>query len=146
MDNRGDIALAIIFVVVALTLLRTSGASVDFYEDGTALGQRTGHNLVSGAGINITGTDAPANSRVNITVSAIDNAASGSATVSSGNLFVMVTHGLGSTPDRVQLTPTTDPADAAWYVSSKGASQFAITLVATHSSDITFDWRASKEE
>ena len=145
MDNRGYIALAIIFVVVALTLLRSSNVGlVDFYDDGTVIGQRSGQNLISGDGITITGVDDPTNSRVNVTVATTAN--SGSATVTSGNLFETVTHNLGSTPARVHLTATTDPGDAGWYVSTKGATQFTITLVAVHGSNITFDWRASKEE
>ncbi len=145
MDNRGYIALAIIFVVVALTLLRSTNVGlVDFYDDGTQIGQRSGLNLVSGAGIVVTGADDPTNSRVNVTLTT--DAASGSATVTAGDTTVNVTHGLGTTPARVQLTPTASWVGTTWYVSAKGATTFTITLSASIGTNITFDWRASAEE
>ena len=144
MRETGLIAIAVIFVVIAFAIFPSKNTEVaDFYDASTHLAQRSGLNLIGGDGITVTGVDDATNNRVNMTIATTE--ASGTATVTASNLFVMVTHGLGSTPDRVLLTPTTDPADAAWYVSAKNATQFAITLVAVHSSDITFDWLAIKE-
>lgn len=145
MDNRGYIALAIIFIVVALTLLRSSNIGlIDFYDDGTTIAQRSGLNLVSGDGILVSGADDPTNSRVNITVSTY--AETGTATVTAGQTSVEVTHGLSTTPDRVLLTPTTDWQSTTWYVSAKTATTFTITLSSSIGSNVVFDWRASKEE
>lgn len=145
MDNRGYIALAIIFIVVAMTLLRSSNVGlIDFYDDGVTIGQRSGLNVLSGDGIVVSGADDPTNSRVNITLST--NAASGTATVTGGQTTVNVTHGFGSTPDRVLISPTTDWQTTTWYVSAKGATTFTITLSSSVVADVTFDWRASKDE
>jgi len=144
-SNRTYIALALIFVVIALTLLRSSNVGlVDYYDDGTHTAQRSGLNIISGDGIDISSVNDAANSRVNLTVKT--TAATGTATLVAGQTFVMVTHGLGFAPDRVLVTPTNDWAGATWYVSSKNSTQFAITLAAVHGTNITFDWRASKDE
>ncbi|MHA1286991.1 MAG: right-handed parallel beta-helix repeat-containing protein [Candidatus Thorarchaeota archaeon] len=67
---------------------------------------------------------------------------SGTATITSGNTSVDVTHGLADTPTRVQLTPTTDTAGKRYWVSAKGSTTFTITIDSSHTADISFDWRA----
>jgi parallel beta-helix repeat protein len=67
---------------------------------------------------------------------------SGTATITAGQTSVNVTHGLAAMPTRVQLTPTTDTAGKRYWISAKGATTFTITIDSTHTSDITFDWRA----
>jgi hypothetical protein len=67
---------------------------------------------------------------------------SGTATVVATNTSVVVTHGLTTTPTRVQLTPTTDTGGKRYWVSAKGATTFTITIDSALGTDITFDWRA----
>lgn len=71
---------------------------------------------------------------------------SGTATVTAGTTSVNVTHGLATTPTRVILTPTTDTGGKRYWVSAKGATTFTITIDSTHTSDISFDWRAQVGE
>ena len=71
---------------------------------------------------------------------------SGTTTVTTGQTTVDVTHSLGTTPTRIQLTPTTDTAGKRYWVSAKGATTFTITIDSTHTSDILFDWRAVVSE
>ena len=47
-DNKGVIALAIVFVVVALLLVRNTNEVVDWYVDSTHVGQRTGGDFIGG--------------------------------------------------------------------------------------------------
>ena len=144
-NNRTYIALAVIFVVIALTLLRSSNVGlVDFYDDGTQVAQRSGLNLISGDGITVTGADDSTNSRVNVTIET--SAASGTGTVSSSSTTVNVTHALGVTPSRVLITPGTDWTGTVWWVSAKTSTTFTVTINPAIGSDFTFDWRASKEE
>ncbi len=67
---------------------------------------------------------------------------SGASTITAGQTSVDVTHGLATTPTRVQFTPTTDTAGKRYWISAKGATTFTITIDSTHTSDIFFDWRA----
>jgi len=67
---------------------------------------------------------------------------SGTATITAEQTSVDVTHSLVATPTRIQLTPTTDTAGKRYWISVKGATTFTITIDSTHTSDISFDWRA----
>jgi len=67
---------------------------------------------------------------------------SGTATITSGNTSVDVTHELADTPTRVYLTPTTDTAGKRYWVSAKGSTTFTITIDSSHTADISFDWKA----
>jgi len=67
---------------------------------------------------------------------------SGTATITTGDTSVDVTHGLAATPNRVYLTPTTDTAGKRYWVSAKGTTTFTITIDSTHTADISFDWKA----
>lgn len=71
---------------------------------------------------------------------------SGEVTITAGKTSVNVTHGLATTPTRVQITPTTDTFGKRFWVSVKNPSTFTITLDSAHTSDIFFDWRATVGE
>lgn len=67
---------------------------------------------------------------------------SNTSTLTAGQTSVTVTHGLATTPTRVQLTPTTDTGGKRYWISAKGVTTFTITIDSANASDITFDWRA----
>ena len=67
---------------------------------------------------------------------------SGTSTIATDATSIVVTHGLAATPTRVQLTPTTDTAGKRYWISAKTATTFTITIDTSHTSDISFDWRA----
>ena len=71
---------------------------------------------------------------------------SGTSTITAAQTSIDVTHSLVSTPSRIQLTPTTDTAGKRYWISAKGATTFTITIDSTHTSDISFDWRAAVGE
>lgn len=66
----------------------------------------------------------------------------GTATITTGQTSVNVTHGLAAAPTRVQLTPTTATAGKQYYVSAKATSTFTITIDSAAEADISFDWQA----
>lgn len=65
----------------------------------------------------------------------------GTATVTSGNTSVVVTHNLGITPAAVIVTAAGDPAGRVW-VSAVGASTFTINTSAAVAADTVFYFRA----
>lgn len=67
---------------------------------------------------------------------------SDSATLSAGDTYVDVTHGLGGTPSRVQLTPTSNLGGRTFWISDKGATTFRINISSSDLEDHTFDWEA----
>jgi len=68
---------------------------------------------------------------------------SGTATVANGQTTVTVTHGLATTPTRVQVTPTLLSNAASFWVTAKGATTFVINVNADPGAGTaTFDWRA----
>ncbi|MDD3006590.1 MAG: right-handed parallel beta-helix repeat-containing protein [Candidatus Pacebacteria bacterium] len=67
---------------------------------------------------------------------------SGTSTIATGQTSITVTHGLATTPTRVQLTPSTLTDGKDYYISAKTATTFTITIDSVHTSDISFDWRA----
>ena len=72
------------------------------------------------------------------------SANSGSGEVVSTAIQATVSHGLGTTPMRVQITPTAAWGSAAkFYVSTKGTSSFTVDVDAAPGTSLTFDWRAS---
>lgn len=144
-DNKGVTALAIVFVVVALLLLRNTNEVVDWYADSVHIGQRTGGNVIGGDGITVTATDDPTNNRVNYTVKETDIRVYGTATLLAGQTSVTVTHGAGVTPERVFLTPITDTLDLSWWVDTITATQFTIRVNLASTPDIKFDWQAHKK-
>lgn len=71
--------------------------------------------------------------------------AHGSASITSGNTTVVVTHGLSQTPtiDQISLTLQTSPGSAASYwVSTVTSTQFTINVNANPAQTVTFSWRA----
>lgn len=64
----------------------------------------------------------------------------GSSTITSGNFNVVITHGLGSTNYKAQVTPTVDPG-GRWWVSAKTATQFTINIITVAPvGGVSFDW------
>lgn len=103
-------------------------------------------NNVSGA-IGLVG-----GSVLNSTVKALRNRgftteSSGTATVTTGNTSVSVSHGLGTTPalSDIRVTPTNDLGNAAkFWISNAGASTFDINVnVDPGASTATFSWSAA---
>lgn len=146
MRQPGWLALAVIAVVLVVGLLADRATTVVTLGEQGVAGQRGDVRLVEGSNITITQDNAASTITVATTA-----AKSGSATITAGGTSVAVTHGLGTTPTRVFLTPTTDWGLAAdpflrrWWVSAKGATTFTITISTAHGSDISFDWRAQAE-
>lgn len=70
----------------------------------------------------------------------------GAATVAANASSVAVTHGLGTTPTRVELCCTAPGTASYWWVNAKGATTFVINLNATPATAATFDWRAAAAE
>lgn len=64
------------------------------------------------------------------------------ATITAGNTYVDVTHGLASTPTRVRITPTTNLGTRSFWVDTKGAATFRININSSDVIDHTFDWEA----
>jgi hypothetical protein len=65
---------------------------------------------------------------------------SGSATISAASTSVTVTHGHGSTPDVVIVTPTSNLEGRSFWTSSVGATTFIINIDSSSLTDYTFDW------
>jgi len=68
----------------------------------------------------------------------------GTATITTGQTTVEVTHGLAAAPTRVIISPTTATGGRDFYVSAKGATTFTITIDSPAEADaeISFDWQA----
>lgn len=69
---------------------------------------------------------------------------SGSGTVTAGNTFVDVTHGLFFTPDinKIEVTPQDDLGGRDFWVSNVGATTFRINISAADLvNDHVFGWR-----
>jgi hypothetical protein len=73
----------------------------------------------------------------------------GTATVTSGNSSLAVAHGLGITPTRVYLTPSSSLATSSmgrWWTSSLGSTNFTINATQPDASALggnqSFDWLA----
>jgi len=64
---------------------------------------------------------------------------SGTATISSGNTYVDVTHNLASTPSSVLVVPK---SDTRFWVDNVGSSTFRINIPSSLDSDVTFYWKA----
>ncbi len=145
MSNSSWFFLMIPFVALLVAVsVHIGGGMVDFYGDSTHTAQRGGVNFLSGTGISLSASDDPTNNRVNVTVRT--GADSGAATIASGATSVAVSHTLGSSAARVQLTPSTDTLGARFWVSNITSTQFTINLHASQASDIDFHWRAQSEE
>ena len=149
MNQRTTLGIAIILFFGALFLAPQLNATtvsplVDYALDATPVGQRTGLNITQGAGLTLTASDEPTNNRVTYTLRT--SARSGEATVSAGATSAAVSHGLGSGPARVLLSPTSDTTGVSWWTSATSTSTFTITLSPATSTDVTFDWRAQAEE
>lgn len=70
---------------------------------------------------------------------------SGTATVLNAATTVVVTHGLATTPTRVQITPRENPTNPVtfWWVDTLTTTQFTIRVNADPgASGLDFDWRA----
>jgi len=65
----------------------------------------------------------------------------GVATITNPATTVVVTHGLGTTPTQVLLTPQADPADDLW-VTSIGATEFTINIGTTPGASLDIMWSA----
>jgi len=80
-------------------------------------------------------------------VKALDNIFTenkGTATITAGNTYVDVTHGLAQTPsqDDIQVTPLTNLAGKSFWVDNIGATTFRINISATDTVNHVFSWRA----
>lgn len=144
-DNRGIVALSIIFLVVAILLFRNVGEVVDWYADSVHIGQRTGGNIIAGSGLTVTATDDPTNNRANFTIKETATSYYGTVTLLAETTSVIHTHSVGSTPDRVFISPVTDTLDLSWWVSAVGATTFTVETNTTGGSDITWVWEAIKD-
>tara|TARA_Y100000310_G_scaffold12791_2_gene13179 strand:+ start:2478 stop:2918 length:441 start_codon:yes stop_codon:yes gene_type:complete len=145
MRDRTMVALGIVLVAfMAALTVHVSNALVDMYDDGTHVAQRGGLNLISGAGITVTSADDAANNRVGLTVGVA--ARSGNAGVAPTETSAAVTHGLGSAPDQVILSPTTDTTGVDWWVSATSSTTFTITVRPSTTTSVGFDWRAMSTE
>ena len=139
------IAVAIVFFALMVAVINHTAQGVfDIYDDGTHVAQRNGLNLVSGTGITVTSADDPTNTRVNVTLAV--TARSGTSTLTASATSTEVTHGLGSTPDQVLVSPTADTEGVRWWISTSTATTFTIEMNATTTANVTFDWRAQSEE
>ena len=70
---------------------------------------------------------------------------SDTATVADGTTSIAVTHGLATTPTRVQITPRENPTNAVafWWVDTLTPTQFTINVNTNPgASGLDFDWRA----
>ena len=70
---------------------------------------------------------------------------SGTATVLNTATSIVVSHGLATTPARVQITPRENPTNAVsfWWVDTLTTTQFTIHVNADPgASNLDFDWRA----
>src|SRR6266700_3013829 len=70
---------------------------------------------------------------------------SGTASITSGNTSVTVTHGLSVTPtlQQIAITPQTSLGSAAFFwVSSPTSTQFTLNVNANPAQTVTFSWRA----
>ena len=65
----------------------------------------------------------------------------GAATISAGNTFVDVAHGLGSAPSHVDVTPQ-ELEGSNWYVDTIGATTFRINIGYAQTIDCNYTWRA----
>jgi hypothetical protein len=66
----------------------------------------------------------------------------GNATISIGDTYVDVTHGLPTTPTKVMITSTTNIGTRSLWVSDRGAATFRINIDSSDIIDHTFDWEA----
>lgn len=67
---------------------------------------------------------------------------SSSSSITAGNTYVNVTHGLASTPTTVRVTPTSNLGTRSFWVDTKGATTFRININSSDVIDHTFDWEA----
>jgi len=68
---------------------------------------------------------------------------SGTATITSGNTSVTVSHGLVSTPSKVIVTPITPLGSASkWWVTNITDTSFDIVVDSDPAQDVTFAWQA----
>lgn len=67
----------------------------------------------------------------------------GSTTITAGNLYVDVTHGLGVTCAYAFAMATSDLAGRSIKISNKGATTFRINISSADLQNHTFDWEAS---
>lgn len=65
----------------------------------------------------------------------------GTATISAGQTSVTVNHGLGTTPRKVIVTPTSNPG-TQWWVSNVTATSFTINVASAPTTNLTFYWEA----
>jgi hypothetical protein len=113
------------------------GSSTIFFTD-IALYRNSANSLQLGAGDSFY---IPGNLAVGGTMTSSGGALNnyGSATIAPTYTTFVVTHGYGSTPHLVILTPTTDTGGKRWWV-DKTTTQFTINIDSAYSSTIKFDW------
>ncbi len=66
----------------------------------------------------------------------------GTATLSSGDTYVDVSHYISSTPTNVGITPSTNLGTRSFWVDTIGAATFRININSSDVIDHTFLWRA----
>lgn len=119
----------------------TSGYSSGIVTDYMANGEIVG-NVITGNGTKIINTNGTPRVAQNINYV---TEKSGTATVTSGNTYVDVTHGLSITPsiNKISVIPTNNLGNATkFWVSDVGASTFRINInVDPGASTATFSWQ-----
>ena len=65
----------------------------------------------------------------------------GTSTVTAGNIYVDVTHNVGTTPNWVHANPTNEYGIDK-FVDNIGATTFRINIQSPQPSDATFGWSA----
>ena len=68
---------------------------------------------------------------------------SGTATITIGNTSVTVSHGVGSTPNWINVMPQ-DENGLGWYVTAIGATTFQINIQVPQLGNADYIWSAGK--
>lgn len=134
----------------------------EIYDDQTTKTQGYGININSGDNITIIGNNLQPNKTGGIYIAGGMNLNgivrgnigyktenSGTATVLNATTSIVVSHGLATTPTRVQVTPTSNPTNPVsfWWVDTLTTTQFTIHVNANPgASNLTFNWRAVSGE
>ena len=66
----------------------------------------------------------------------------GTATITTTQSAIVVSHGLALSPTAVTVTPQGNPGSLTWWVSGTSSSQFTINVSANPGSNLSFYWRA----
>lgn len=127
-----------------------AGATYSVVNDNT-FNIKTGSGTLGGAIVFVSGVPAGVRIRNNTGFNSVSSAAAwvgeahGSASITSGNTSVTVTHGLSITPtlDQIMVCPQSSLGSAAtFWISSATSTTFTINVNANPGATVTFSWRA----